>query len=93
MEDFSPGLKFQSGAGLKFCSGYIYKKFQSCSENFQPCFILILHGAKFFWLPQKKSIQCLSFMFEECTILMMLVLQLNTIIIMDELCRKEIFCE
>ena len=33
----------------------------------------------------RKSVQCFSFMFEQCTILMMLVLQLNAIIILYEL--------
>ena len=37
----------------------------------------------------RKSIQCLSFIFEQCTILVMLILQLIAIIIMYELLGRK----
>ena len=98
MEDLSPGLKFQLGTGLKFCSDYM-ENFSLRLKNFSPVLCWFYMAGKFFSCLKKmaasrKSIQCLSFMFELCTILMMLILQLNTIIIMFELLgRKKIFCK
>ena len=83
MEYFCPGLKFQSGAGLKFCSDYM--EIFSLDRKMLALFCFDFIQPENFLAASRKSIQCLSFMFEQCSILMMLIFQLNAIIIMYEL--------
>ena len=83
MEDLSPRLKFQPGAGLKFCSDYV-ENLSPGLKIFSPVFFLFYMAGKFL-AASRKCIQCLSFMFEQCTILMML----NAILIMYELLGRK----
>ena len=47
MEDLSPRLKFQPGAGLKFCSDYV-ENLSPGLKIFSPVFFFILYGGKVF---------------------------------------------
>ena len=83
MEYFRPGLKFQSGAGLKFCSDYM--EVFSLDRKFLALFCFGFIQRESFLAASRKSIQCFLFMFEQCSILMMLIPQLNAITIMYDL--------
>ena len=63
---------------------WLYVHFQLGPRSFSPVLFRFYIAGKFL-AASRKSIQCLSFMFEQCSILMMLIFQLNAIIIMYEL--------
>ena len=57
MEDFSPGLKFQPGAGLKFCSDYM-ENFSSDVKIFSSVLFWFYMAGKFFGCLKKNG--CLT---------------------------------